>query len=450
MDQTVIERTQAQTTNTRAHGHSFAFAYGSLLVFVFIYFARPEDWIPGLGGMRPALVAGTLATAGFVLAALGSGAGILALPRGIWYLIALFFQLFAAAVFSPVWRGGAFQVVVFTFSKIVLIAIVIAIAVTTLERLRKLIFIQASSFALVAIVSIVESRKIAGRLMGSLNGIYANPNDLAFAIALGFPLCWIFLHRTPSKIKKLMWLSCMGAMAYAVFMTASRSGLIVLSVSVLISLWEFGFKGGRRHLLVIGTVVALGIVIIAPKKMMDTRFDAFSNRSASGSAYDSYQQRHELLVTSLRVTGEHPLFGVGPGNFQVVSGNWHVAHNSLAELSAEGGIVALLLFLLMVKSSFSNLRRAREYDKDHEELTLWRSGLKVALITLLVGSLFSSIEYQFFPYMLMAYTAALQKIASEHEVREAQPDAARAVVGISRSGLRFPEEAGPVATIGAK
>ena len=450
MDQTVIERTQVQTSSTRVLGHPFAFAYGSLLAFVFIYFARPEDWIPGLGVVRPAFIAGTLAIAGFVLAALSSGAGILALPRAIWYLIALFFQLFAAAVFSPVWRGGAFEVVAYTFSKIVLITIVIALAVTTLERLRKLIFIQASSFALVAIVSIVESRRIAGRLMGSLNGIYGNPNDLAFTIALGFPLCWVFLHRTPNKIKKLMWLSFMGAMAYAVFMTASRSGLIVLSISVLIGLWEFGFKGGRRHLLVIGTVLALGIVIIAPRKLMDARFDAFSNRSASESAYGSYQQRHELLVTSLHITGEHPLFGVGPGNFQIVSGNWHVAHNSLTELSAEGGIAALLLFLLMVKSSFSNLRRAREYNRDHEELNLWFSGLKVAMISLLVGSLFSSIEYQFFPYMLMAYTAVLYRITREQEPRGIQPDATHAVVGFSSSRLRFPEEASSVATLGSK
>ena len=183
---------------------------------------------------------------------------------------------------------------------------------------------------------------------------------------------------------------------------------------------------------------------------MDARFDAFSNRSASESAYGSYQQRHELLVTSLHITGEHPLFGVGPGNFQIVSGNWHVAHNSLTELSAEGGIAALLLFLLMVKSSFSNLRRAREYNRDHEELNLWFSGLKVAMISLLVGSLFSSIEYQFFPYMLMAYTAVLYRITREQEPRGIQPDATHAVVGFSSSRLRFPEEASSVATLGSK
>lgn len=374
---------------------------------------------------------------------------MLALPREMWYLIALFFQLFAAAVFSPVWRGGAFQGVVYGFSKVVLIAIVITLAVTTLGRLRKVIFIQASCFALVAIVSILEARHVTGRLAGSLNGIYSNPNDLAFAIALGFPLCWIFLHRTKNVIKKLIWISCMGAMGYAVFLTASRSGLIVLFIGVLVGLWEFGLKGGRRYLLAIGVLMALAVIAIAPKKLMVTRFDAFENASASGSAHGSFEQRKELLFTSLDVTLEHPLFGVGLGNFEVVSGNWHVTHNAFTELSAEGGIAALILFLLMAKGSFSNLKAAAKFKGDQEELQLWRSGLKVAMITLLAGFLFSSIEYQFFPYMLIAYTAAFRRIASQQEATEGQPDAANAAVGIGAYTLKMPENAGSAAPIGA-
>lgn len=431
-------------------GHSYTFAYASLLAFVFVYFARPEDWIPGLAVLRPAFIVGGLTIVGFVLAVLGSGTGMLALPVAMWYLIALFFQLFAAAAFSPVWRGGAFQLVAYTFSKIVLIAIVITLVVTTLGRLRKLIFIQASCFALVAIVSIVESRKVMGRLVGSLNGIYGNSNDLAFAIALGFPLCWIFVHRSTNIVKKLAWIICMAAMGYAVFLTGSRGGLIVLFISFVICLWEFGFKGGQRFLLVIAAFAAIVVVAFAPKKLIDTRFAAFENPAANGSAYGSFQQRQELLFTSLHVTAEHPLFGVGPGNFAVVSGNWHGTHNSFTELSAEGGIAALLLFLLMAKNSFSNLRRAGAHEGDQGELELWGRGLKVAMITLLVGSLFSSIEYQFFPYMLMAYTVAFHKIASEQEAGETQSDTARADAGTANYRCRLPENTGSVATIGAE
>lgn len=450
MESTLIRRIQPHTARGKALGQPYAFAYASLLVFVLIYFARPEDYIPGLAELRPAFIAGGLAIAGFVLAALSSGAGVLALPREMWYLIALFFQLFAAAVFSPVWRGGAFQVVVYTFSKIVLISVVITLAVTTLARLRKLVFIQAASFAMVAIVSILEARKIGGRLTGSLSGIYGNPNDLAFAIALGFPLCWIFLHRATNTIKKLGWTLCMAVMGYAVFLTASRSGLIVLLISVLICLWEFGFKGRRRHLLVIAAFVAMVVVATAPMKLMDRRLAAFENPADSSSAYNSFQQRQDLLFTSLHVTGEHPLFGIGPGNFPIVSGNWHVSHNSLTELSAEGGIAALILFLLMVKNSFSNLREIGKPESDLDELKLWRSGLKVAMITLIVGSLFSSMEYQFFPYMLMAYTAAFRRIASQTEPDKAQADPARFVAENGGYRLALPEGVGSVATSGAE
>lgn len=382
-------------------------------MFVWVYFARPEDWIPGLGAFRPAFFAGALAIVAFVLATLGTGGGIVAFPREIWYLIALFVQLFAAAVFSPVWRGGAFQVVAYTFSKIVVIAVVISLAVTTLARLRKLIFIQASSFAIVAAVSVAGSQKIAGRLTGSLNGIYGNPNDLAFTIALGFPMCWIFLHRTRNPIKKMGWILCLIAMAYCVFLTASRGGLIVLLTSTMVGMWEFGFKGRRRHVWVIGGLLALTFVAIAPTKLMETRFASFVAPAANETAYGSFEARRGLLLTSLHVTGEHPLFGVGPGNFLVLSGNWHGTHNSLTELSAEGGIAALILFLLMIKKSFSNLHETENYEGDQAEIKLWRSGLKVAMITLAVGSLFASVEYLFFPYMLMAYTSVFHRIANE-------------------------------------
>jgi len=50
------------------------------------------------------------------------------------------------------------------------------------------------------------------------------------------------------------------------------------------------------------------------------------------------------------------------------------------------------------------------------------------MITLLAGFLFSSIEYQFFPYMLIAYTAAFRRIASEQEVRESRPHAPNAAL----------------------
>jgi O-antigen ligase len=120
----------------------------------------------------------------------------------------------------------------------------------------------------------------------------------------------------------------------------------------------------------------------------------------------------------LYVTAEHPLFGVGSGNFPALSGSWHVAHNSFTELSAEGGILALVLFLLMVGRSFRNLRYARLSSSDRPEVLIWAGALRASLASFILGACFGSYEYQFLPYFLMAYTSVLYRISGAHDASQ--------------------------------
>jgi len=78
------------------------------------------------------------------------------MPLEITVLI-LVFQLWLAAVFSPVWRGGAFNVML-DFSKVLPLAIAIYGAVRSMKRLRWLLFVQAASIAAIAITSIVNAQ----------------------------------------------------------------------------------------------------------------------------------------------------------------------------------------------------------------------------------------------------------------------------------------------------
>ena len=125
--------------------------------------------------------------------------------------------------------------------------------------------------------------------------------------------------------------------------------------------------------------------------------------AAAGSA----EQRKELLIRSLQVTAEHPLFGIGPGNFEVVSGNWHVTHDSYTQISAEGGIPAFFLYVLILGYAIANLRNVRKYRKSSKRIRLFSMALEASLAAYLVGSFFASDAYQLFPYCLVAYTTAL-------------------------------------------
>ena len=129
------------------------------------------------------------------------------------------------------------------------------------------------------------------------------------------------------------------------------------------------------------------------------------------SAYGSAQQRQQLFWRSLEVTEQHPLFGVGPGNFEQVSGVWHETHNTFTQLSSEGGLPALVFYVLILWHGFTNVRKTKRLSSGRSESSLLAGAVQASLIGYIVGSVFGSVGYQFFPYILVAYTTALFSIA---------------------------------------
>jgi putative inorganic carbon (HCO3(-)) transporter len=395
-------------------------AYAGLMLFMVVYCARPEDWIPGVTRIPFAKVAALAALAGLGLSVARQPRVLRQLPRETVYLILLFVQLCLTIPFSPVWRGGAFYKVFGGFSKIVLIAPIIVLAVDSLRRLRRLLFIQAIAVAAMAVAAVWENPRQSGvfeRLSGVLGGAFSNPNDFAFAIALSFPFCWMFLLETSSLLKKSAWALLMVVMLYAVLSTYSRGGLLALGASAGLSAWEFGVKGRRRGLVAFAALVALGLALLASPVQYVNRAKTIlhPDLDSTGSA----QARRMELRRSLEVTAEHPLFGVGPGNFQIVAGDWHETHNTFTQFSAEAGIPALTLFLLILRRSFLNLRHAERLTSRPRH-RLYAGAIRASLAGFVIGSCFASVAYLFFPYFLAGYASALGRIASQSNAQPAQ------------------------------
>ena len=403
------------------HQKRLGAAYVWLLLFMVVYCARPEDWIPGLSHLPLAKITGGL-TIMALLFALGSNRQ--RLPREAIYLILLFVQLWMCVPMSPVWRGGAFDTTL-DFTKVLPIVIVMALVVNTIKKLRWLIFVQAGSVATIAAVAIWKGHQLGGRLQGALNGIYSNPNDLAFAIAISAPLCLYFLFRGRSKLGKVIWALAILVMVYAVFLTASRGGLISLVAAVAICLWEFAIQGRRRYLLVVAVVAGIAFWVYTGKGVR-SRFDANAQatNAEQEAAYGSAQQRWDLLIQSLKITAKHPLFGVGPGNFTVVSGNWHVTHNSYTQMSSEGGVLAFVLYIMIIWRGFTNLAATKRFSRSAEERRTLASALRASLIAFVFGSFFGSEAYQFFPYFFVAYTTALYRISAREAIEKRDQDKA--------------------------
>jgi putative inorganic carbon (HCO3(-)) transporter len=388
-------------------------AYVSLLLFMVVYCARPEDWIPGLSVVPLAKITGILAllTLMFSLKQFRY-----ALPREVVYLILLVGQLLLAAAMSPVWRGGAVQKTL-DFAKVLLIVIVMSVAVNTAIRLRRLIFIQATSVAVIAAVAVWKGRLLLGRLEGTLGAYYSDPNDLALAIIISLPLCLALLFLSRGVLQRVGWAVAILLMLYAVISTGSRGGFVSLIVTAVVFLWDFAIRGRRRYLLALAMLAGVVLWQSSSGLLVGRLKGTFNFEGDTAVTEASAEARKQLFLRSVDVTKQHPLFGVGPGNFQEISGFWHETHNSLTQMSSEGGVAAFVLYVLILGCGFKNLIATKRLARGRTESSLLARALLASLAGYAVGSFFLSVAYAFFPYFLVGYTTALFQIAKKSASR---------------------------------
>ena len=375
-----------------------------LSAFFVIYCIRPEDWIPGLRVIPVAKL-----TAGGAIIALLAGAGTLqkklkALPREATYLFAMICVLFLSAILSPVWKGGAVSHTI-DFAKVLIIYVLIFVVVTDFVRLRRIIYVQSASVVGMTAISIVKGHN-RPRLDGVIGGIYSNPNDLAFAIVLCIPFCLAFLVTSKSVLRKCVWAIGILVMLVALFLTASRAGFIDLLISGLVVLWHFGVRGRRLYLIVISALLG-GVLMVTMGKKLVQRFEAISAQTEGDSAYGSYQERKELMIRAVKGIGRYPILGVGVNNFMSYAGMWHEVHMTYLEIAVEGGIPALVLYLMFFARGFRNLRFLRKQKNLPPDYDVFAGAMHASLIGFVVGALFGPEAYHFFPYFAVAYTSVM-------------------------------------------
>jgi O-antigen ligase len=383
------------------------FAYRALLLFSVLYFGRPEDFIRVLGFVPMAKITGGLALIALI-AGLGSRSTTKKFPIELKLLTALFVWECLTVPFA-FYKMGALNYVTGLCSKTLITAALITLSVTSLERLRKLMFVEAAAVAVMTVFSILEYK--GGRMGGVLGGVFDNPNDLAIAMAMNWPLCLMFMLRTKNPIKKLLWGLSLLVMIRGLMLTYSRTGFLALGTAIVFCLIEFGIRGKRHYLLAIAFAAVLLAVIFSPTGYGQRVGSIFGKPLA---ADDSQEEREELLKKSLWVTARHPLLGVGPGNFASSTQLWRVTHNTYTELSSECGIPALIIFLFILRATFRNLRRVRESQLFAQNLDarLITGGLWASLAGYVVGAFFASTAYELFPYFLVGFTTALFNVAN--------------------------------------
>jgi hypothetical protein len=409
---TRVQELNARKSSEQIGGLSFFWLSG----FYLVYCVRPEDWIHPVAVLPLAKITGVAALLAFLFRTKKGTRSFRDLPRESYFLLAMIGVLLVSAVFSPIWRGGALTNTL-DFAKVYIVWALTFLLVTDMARLRRIVFIQVASVPAICLLSIIKGHNQA-RLDGVLGGIYSNPNDLAFAIVLSIPFCLMFLLRTRSVVRKLLWTAALLLMSTALVMTASRGGFITLVVSGAVCLWHFGVKGKRLYLVAASGLVVLLLLAFSGGTMKD-RFSSMwedtpttrEQRRAQGS----YEQRWYLIETAIEGIEHYPILGIGAENFTTYSGEWREVHMTFLQIAVEGGIPSLILYLLFFARGFRNLRLLQKHKDLDPDVRLFVGALHSSLVGFVVGALFAPEAYQFFPFFAVAYTAALLAIVREQE-----------------------------------
>lgn len=280
-----------------------------------------------------------------------------------------FFICMCLSVPFSIWRGGSLHEVQ-DYAKTEFILLLFVVGLTTgWAECRRIIYAIGMATAFMVSVAAYYMRSGAERLSLKWTGQIGNSNDLAAHLLLTLPfLLFIVLKPNTSKLVRLLFLAPVLLGVFEILRTASRGALIALAVTVLFLLW----RGSRKQRIAIGVtaIVALAVMVaILPRDTWNRMLSFSDDAGASQEALLSSNIREHLLRDSIICTLEHPLLGIGIGQFgyyvagmnsQMRQAEWQPTHNSYTEISSECGVPALLFYLAALIWAFRLLARIKQ------------------------------------------------------------------------------------------
>ena len=420
------DRAWDHAANSRVRKVGFYF----VLAFVFVRFSLLSEVFTYGMGFKPYLVI-ILGPPAVFLALMSGGLPRLIRCRPAWFWLGFMFWLLIASPFSS-WLGGTVRLLVPAFATEFSMFFMVAGLALTLSECRHLCYAMAFGGAIDALLSRLAGSAETGRLSIAW-GTLQNPNDYATHLLVTLPFLLLVSFSGRPFARMFAALTVLFGV-YVILLTGSRGAFLavaVLMVFIVIraSLWQ--------RVVMLTSVLLVGILAIAllPQLVLMRYMTVFSNvQSLERTTYDEYlaaegsqAARQRLLRSSLSLTLQHPLVGVGPGQFSVSEadmarsqgrrGAWQVTHNSYTEVSSEAGIPALILLLATISGCFYQLNSVYRRARLNQSLTFIRDTsfcIMLCLVGFAVCIFFASMAYRFYLPTLVALTVTFVA-AARHE-----------------------------------
>jgi O-antigen ligase len=321
---------------------------------------------------------------------------------------------------------------------------------------RPLLLTLATGVVVAAATALLQAYGVESSLFAERRapgGVFGNRNFMAHFVALGMPL--LLLATLESRRRREVWLPAAGAVVLGAALMLSRSraawlGTIAAAVILGVEglwfgrLWRDAIS--RRRVLIFALGLGIGgvLALVLPNTLewrsdspyLDSLKDVANFRAGSGAG------RLVQYGNSLRMAADHPLLGVGPGNWAVAypryttpgdpafdpddfiptnpwpSSDWIA---SLAERGAPATLMLLAGIAALVVGAWHRWRAAPHTTEGAESLAL----ILIVTTTAVVGS-FDAVLLLPAPTLFVWAAAGLLARPPKRSVREIALDRHRA------------------------
>jgi putative inorganic carbon (HCO3(-)) transporter len=333
------------------------------------------------------------------------------------------------------------------------------ICVLTASLAARWASLQRAFAALIATATVLAATSIiqitTGRLMNAFLGlvnpqsgtIYASiampraagppnsdPNFYARILLIVIPLAvgLAIVHR--SRPRRFVYWMAAAVITAGTLVTYSRAAMLTLGVMAALLL--VGMRVRPRNIALAGAA-ALVVLLLMPQTI-SRRFltiETLMPDYDTTFVYDSSVEKRKLLVRSgIAMFEEHPIAGVGGGNYQVhftrfaneIGSAWidyhppgsaEHPHGLYFEIAAETGVIGLIAFGAIVVAALLSLERSRRMlvargRKDHAILAMTVS---IAIVSYLIASVFLHETHLRYPALLFGFAIAVARLSEDPE-----------------------------------
>ena len=395
----------------KKNGHILT--YSGLYFFSILVLFRPYEIIPGLGFLSTSAFIVAMATLLIYIPTQFTTEGTFtAFPTEVKCVLAM---AAIALVTMPIAKSPplAWETFNDSFIKAVLMFIVMVNVLRTRRRLMGLMWVSIAvaiflSYTAIAMFMRGEAVVEGYRVDVGVKGLFGNPNDMALHLVTMIPLVVCLGIASKSRLMTAGYFIMAALFVAANTVTYSRGGFLGLIAAAVVLVWKLG-RRKRLTVSVVSMIVGVLFILLAPGNYGVRILSIFGIvPDPNGSS----TERTELLKRSILVTLRNP-WGIGIGNFPIVSQRNLVSHNAFTQVSAELGLLGLLVYLIFIISPFRKLGAIERtlFKKNELDWFYYLSiGLQASIIGYMVSSFFVSVAYNWFIYYLIAYAVAFRRI----------------------------------------